>query len=148
MLLAALLALALPSPGNMAGNHERDVQVTARVEWHGIREFWEVDQPRVTGSSTSRLVNIGGWFTNSFFLSGSDSKTVRFALETLDGDLVQERNDGTGKGKRTGSDAFPSVVFLRIEPGSYVLRAQILEEDGRVLSESATTIVVTREGAT
>lgn len=140
--LVLVVPAVLPSAGNLAGEDEYDVVVVSRVEWHNHLRYWEVDEPAAVEETPSRFWNYGAILSNMLFFGASDAKTYSVTLHDEAGRTVDTITQKTPEGGRLGTEDYLKVVFRRVAPGEYVLRAQILEEDGRALSESSRTISV------
>lgn len=128
----ALLAVLAVAPNGDT------VDITARTtaEWHPILSKWTLAKPDVSVKE-SKIVNFGSLFRNAASLT-SPSHPLVFTLERADA-APYTLHQTTGKGSWSGSTHTESVVFRKVPPGDYVIRAQILEGD-QVLAEESVAI--------
>lgn len=131
----------LPSAGALRGASEYDINVGVEATWHPHLREWEIGTPGISSQAPSKLINYEALLKNALFFARSDAKLVRFTLEA-DGTVVDTIEQRTPEGGRFGTSEFIHVVFRHVEPGSYLLRAVIIEDDGSTLAGSTALVNV------
>lgn len=133
-LVALVVASATPTHSLTGGAERADVEVTARVTWHSIRQKWTIDVVE-TEAEASRWINIGAFFQNLLSLT-SGSREVILTIEPAGGGTPLFRLDETtGRGGVFGTKSDVRAVFREVPEGAYLLRVRVMGEAGRVDDE-------------
>lgn len=146
VIMLVLIGMATPSPRSWTGDSVWDVTVKQDAEWHPLQDKWTLGAPAVSAKE-SKWLNVWSILQNALFLV-SGSYEIQFILEDATTHApLQVRTDDTGDGGVFGTTKSVSVTFREVPPGMYVLRVQILDENGAVHAERTTQLHVTPEGA-
>lgn len=133
----------VPAPENWTRSpHERtvDLHTTASVTWHPVSGEWTIGEITNTVQE-SKLLNIRAYLANALSLT-SETQRVTLTLNDGNGGIVDQQVEKTGRGGIFGTTKTVSAWFRQVEPATYTLSVQIVSDQGSVLAESTTPLVL------
>lgn len=143
-LVALLLGAALPPPSNWtrsAGDKLVDLRTTNPLDWHPTVGAWTIDPATIATYPSTWIPWRSCFLSGALSFAGFErSQPVLVSLEDASSHVVLA-TESTSTPLATPlsglSTGHACVVFHDVEPGDYVLRTKILDEEGNTLAEEA-----------